>query len=486
MGSKSEENSEQKYNLGSKSEENSEEKYNLATKNQRLTPNDKGGGRGVEIEGGTESKELDKNGLSGKERGGINEVASQRESLHSHGSSDGPSVSESTLGSGENYEKSESQKVAGPFLEKGFFNRVGEIDRDGDQEGSLGADTFVPGDNNQRKIGASLEDSQDSPREQQDSFEDPQDSLEDPQEFDKDQDTAPLINTIPDNSEEKHTGAERDRLPEQTGREGHLVDGFDVGYRTQLGLEVGQLSHTKSDFELRQPDQINTGESLQEEQVVSSLKETFDSEESSIQNNENTNGKNDTLQNQRIPAKVPLSRALNVKGPHTGEVSKSNEESRASAEDELEINTSLDQDLADRVQESSGITSSSNKKGSLRSNTKVQPKNLLNMSKENSTTLDVTTEKTLDNSSETKHIGRLSSSGRPRSLGQVNDQLLVNRGIEEVNPDIKEVDTNKVTGETEDKSAIESRDEERKDDAKKTKKGGSSLVAALPDKSGRI
>jgi hypothetical protein len=107
------------------------------------------------------------------------------------------------------------------------------------------------------------------------------------------------------------------------------------------------------------------------------------------------------------------------------------------------------------------------------------------MSKENSTTLIITTEKTHDDSSETKQIGRLSSSGRPRSLGQVNDQLLVNPGIEEVDPDIKEVDTNEVTRETEDKSAIESLDEEQKDDAKKTKKGGSSLVAALPDKSGR-
>jgi hypothetical protein len=211
---------------------------------------------------------------------------------------------------------------------------------------------------------------------------------------------------------------------------------------------------------------------------LSSSKETFDPEESSIPNNENTNGKNEKLQNQRITAKVPL--------PHTGKVSKSNEESRALAEDELEVNTSLDQDLADRVQESLGITSSSNKKGSLRSDTKVQqPKNLLNMSKENSTTLIITTEKTHDDSSETKQIGRLSSSGRPRSLGQVNDQLLVNPGIEEVDPDIKEVDTNEVTRETEDKSAIESLDEEQKDDAKKTKKGGSSLVAALPDKSGR-
>ena len=190
------------------------------------------------------------------------------------------------------------QKVAKPFVENRFFNRVGEIDRDGDQEGSLGADTFVPGDNNQRKIGASLEDSQDSPREQQDSFEDPQDSLEDPQEFDKDQDTAPLINTITSNSDEKHTGAEREIRLEQTGGggEGHLVDGFDVGYRTQLGLEVGQLSHTKSDFALRQSDQIKTGESLQEEQGVSSSKETFDPEESSIPNNENTNGKIDKLQ----------------------------------------------------------------------------------------------------------------------------------------------------------------------------------------------
>merc|ERR1712098_858290 len=132
--------------------------------------------------GGTESKELDENGLPGKGGGGINEVASQRESLRGHGGSDGPSVSESELGSGESYEKSESQKVAGPFVEKGFFNRVGEVDRDGDQEGSLGADTFVPGDDNQRHLGASLEDSQYSPREQQDSFEDPQDSLEDPQE----------------------------------------------------------------------------------------------------------------------------------------------------------------------------------------------------------------------------------------------------------------------------------------------------------------
>ena len=68
----------------------------------------------------------------------------------------------------------------------------------------------------------------------------------------------------------------------------------------------------------------------------------------------------------------------------------------------------------------------------------------------------------------------------------MNDQLLVNHGIEKVNPDIEEVDTNEVTGETEDKSAIESRDEERTDGAKKTKKGGSSLVVALPDKSGRI
>jgi len=165
--------------------------------------------------------------------------------------------------------------------------------------------------------------------------------------------------------------------------------------------------------------------------------------------------------------------------------SKSNEKSRALAEDELKVNTSLDQDLADRVQESLGITGSSNKKGSLRSNTKVKPKNLVNMSKENSTTLDVTTEKTHDDSSETKQIERLSSSGRPRSLGQVKNQLLVNPGIKEVNPGIEEVDTNEVTGETEDQSAIQSRDEKRKEDAKKTKKGESSLVAALPDKSGR-
>ena len=284
--------SEEKYNLGSKSEENSDEKYNLATKNQRLAPNDKGGGRGVEIEGGTESKELDKNGLPGKERGGINEVASQRESLYSHGGSDGPGVSESTMGSGENYEKSESQKVAEPFEEKGFFNRIGEIDKNGDQEGSLEGGTFVPGDDNQHHLGASLEDPHDSPIDQQDSLEAPQDSLEDPQEFYKDQDTAPLINTIPDNSNEKHTGAEREQRPEQTGGEHHLVDGFDVGHRTQLGLEVGQLSHTKSDFEVRQSDQIKTGESLQEEQGVSSSKETFDPEESSIPNDENTNGKN--------------------------------------------------------------------------------------------------------------------------------------------------------------------------------------------------
>merc|ERR1712122_470159 len=100
----------------------------------------------------------------------------------------------------------------------------------------------------------------------------------------------------------------------------------------------------KSDFELGQSDQIKTGESLQEEQGASSSKETFDPED--------------------------------VNAPHTGEVQKSNEESRALAEDELEVNTSLDQDPADRVQESLGITSSSNKKGSLRSNTKVQPKNL--------------------------------------------------------------------------------------------------------------